>query len=117
MRQRKKITLCLRRLHTWVLADDTGAGAGRVEEDTVKAAKNAGKGIFRVEVADDGVLAAEAVDVADQAFGTLTIRVVGKDAACVAHQGRYVSGFAAGSGGHVEDAFTGLWGECHDGEE
>lgn len=99
-----------------VLGDDAGAAAGGVEQDAVEAADEGGEEA-RVVGGDDGVAGAEAVDVADEGLGAAGVAVVGEDAAGVFHEGGDVGGFAAGGGGHVEDALVGLWGEGDDGEE
>lgn len=61
-----------------VLCDDARAGAGRVEENAVEAADDAREGA-RVVGGNDGVAAAEAVQVADQGAGAGAGGVVGEE--------------------------------------
>lgn len=107
---------CLTGFDTRVLGDDARATARRIKQHAVEAA-NEGREAARVVGGDDAVAGAEAVDVADEGLGAAGIAVVGEDAAGVAHEGCEVGGFAAGGGGHVEDALVGLGGERHGGEE
>ena len=104
------------RFHARVFGDDAGAGARGVEQHAVKAADDFGE-LVGVVVADDGVLGAEAVDVADQGFGPRFIAVVGKYAACIFHQGGHVCRLSPRRGSHVEDSLAFLRRERHDGEK
>ncbi len=116
VREAQEVSWGFTRFDARVLGDDAGAAAGGVEEHAVEAADEGGEGA-RVVRGDNGVAGAEAVDVADEGLGAAGVAVVGEDAAGVLHEGGEVGCFAAGGGGHVEDALVRLRGERHDGEE
>lgn len=103
-------------LHGRVLRDDTRSTTRRVEENSVEAAHDLGE-LATVVIADDDVLAPEAVDVGGERLGAGLVGVVGEDETGVLEEGGDVGRLAAGGGGHVEHALVGLRGEGDDGEE
>lgn len=103
-------------LNALVLADDSGAGARRVEEDPVEPADDLGE-LAPVDVGDDDVLAAEAGNVAAEALDAAARRVIRPDLARVAHERAHVRRLATRGGRHVEYALVRLGGERDDGQE
>ena len=65
-------------LYGRILCDDARAGTGRIQQDAVEAADNSWECACVVR-RDDGILGAEAVDVANEGFGTVLVAVVGKE--------------------------------------
>ena len=90
-----------------VFADDTEAGAGSVEKDTVEVVDGFGD-FTAIVVGDDDVGDAETLDVELEGTQTLLLDVVGEDDAGVLHELGDVSGFASRGGGQVEDLLVGL---------
>lgn len=95
-----------------VTRDDTKAGAGSVEETSVKLGEYFGK-LAAILVAHDHVRDAETVAVCIQTLETLLLDVVCNQDACVLHQLGDIGRLAAWCSGHVQYSLTRLGGQRH----